>query len=986
TINRQAVVNAGLDATICEGSDFTLISATVVNAASISWTTSGTGLFNDASVQNPIYTPSISDILNGSVVLILTGASTSPCVNVQDTMVLSISRQAIVDAGADAIICETAGAYTISNATSQFAVSYLWTSSGSGSFNNNTVLNPVYTPSAADIVAGSVTLTVVASSASPCVTATDSMVLFINRQAIVDAGVDATICETAGSYTLGDATAQFATSYQWTTTGTGSFSNPNDLNPVYTPSLNDILDGYVALTVTATSASPCVSVSDTMILNITHQAIVDAGADATICETSGTYTVSDATSQYATSYLWTTSGTGAFANSNVLNPIYTPSAADIAAGSVTLTVVASSASPCVTATDSMVLNISRQSIANAGIDTTICETGIYSLSDASAQYATSYLWTTTGTGTFSDAVALNPVYTPSANDILDGWVNLVLTTTSDAPCSTVSDTMLLNISHQATVNAGVDATICETSTYTLVTATATNSTSLLWTSSGTGTFDNSALLNATYTPSAADITSGSVVLTIIANSAGPCVSVSDTMTLNFSLQAISSAGPNDTVCENSSYTLTGANATNATSILWVTTGSGTFADPTVINAVYTPSAADILNGSVTLSVIATSESPCANSIVDAMLLTISRNPVVYAGADTSICQNVNYYVDDATVLYSTNMYWTSNGTGTIVNGTTLNPTYVPGAGETGVITLTLHAISSVVCGSDTTTDFMYLTIMQSVIANAGLDTTIFANNSIALNGSAANGSGAYSYNWQPSSLLTYENTNHPITDPLSTTTTFILTVTDLVTGCQDIDSVVVTIDGINLPPVAVADFDTTDYQTCVTIPVLLNDYDPEGTPLTVSICGEPTYGTVIVNSDNTITYCPYDGFSGDDSFCYQICDEGSPVLCTQSTVNIHVKPEFTLEDLVIYNGVSPNGDGDNDVWKIYGIEYFPDNEATIFNRWGDVIASFTHYNNKDVSWDGTYKGKLVPDGTYYYVLDVKNKKKFSGWIYVKTGK
>jgi gliding motility-associated-like protein len=273
-----------------------------------------------------------------------------------------------------------------------------------------------------------------------------------------------------------------------------------------------------------------------------------------------------------------------------------------------------------------------------------------------------------------------------------------------------------------------------------------------------------------------------------------------------------------------------------------------------------------------------------------------------------------------------------------------------------------------------------------VVADAGVDTTIFANNSIALHGSATLGSGAYSYNWQPSSMLIFENTDHPVTNPLDTTTVFIVTVTDLVTGCQDQDTVVVTVDGINLPPVAVNDYDTTEYQSCITFPVLLNDYDPENTNLSISLCGPPVNGTVVINSDNTLTYCPYDGFSGIDSLCYQICDEGSPVQCSQATVYIYVKPEFTVDDLIIYNGVSPDGDGNNDVWIISGIEHFPDNEVSIFNRWGDQIANYTHYNNRDISWDATYKGKQVPDGTYYYILDIKNKKKFAGWIYVKTGK
>ncbi|MEI6851736.1 MAG: Ig-like domain-containing protein [Bacteroidota bacterium] len=985
-ITAPATSFAGPNASICEGSTYTLSNSTETNGVSVHWTTSGTGQFNNADILHPTYIPSFNDILDGYVYLTLNVNANAPCPNVSSTMTLFISHTASVNAGPDETICESAGSYALSGSTSQNAVTYSWATSGTGTFFNGGTLHPVYTPSAADIASGMVTLTVTATSAAPCPSVSDAMNLLIKRQAVVNAGPDATICE-SGNYVLTGATGQYATTYQWTTSGTGSFNNASILNPVYTPSLNDIQDGFVNLTLTGTSIAPCSNASDVMRLNISHQAIVNAGPDAIICETQGSYTISGSTSQYAASYQWTTSGTGTFTNPTSLHPVYNPSPADINFGSVILTVTANSSAPCPSTNDAMVLNISRQAVISAGPDDTICESGTYLVGGSTSAFTTSLQWSTSGTGSFSNANSLHPVYTPSLNDIQDGFVYLVLTATSTGPCTNVTDIMRLNIMHQVSnVYAGVDATICETSTYTLNDATALNAASLHWTTSGTGSFSNIAVLHPTYTPSPADIAAGSVTLTLTANAALPCPAVSDAMTLNISLQAVTSAGPDDVVCENDFYTILGSSAINATTVQWTTTGSGTFNDASLVHAIYTPSPADILDGSIQLILNATSESPCSSAPADTMLLTISHLPVIYAGADTAICQNVNYYLNDATALYAYNIYWTSNGTGTILNDSTLTPTYVPGPGETGVVTLTLHVISSPACGGDAVTDFMYLTIMQSVVANAGADTTIFANNSIALHGSATLGSGAYSYNWQPSSLLIFENTDHPITNPLDTTTVFVVTVTDLVTGCQDQDTVVVTVNGINLPPVAVNDYDTTEYQTCITFPVLLNDYDPENTNLTISLCGPPVNGTVVINSDNTLTYCPYDGFSGIDSLCYQICDEGSPIQCSQATVFIYVKPEFTVDDLIIYNGVSPDGDGNNDVWIISGIEHFPDNEVSIFNRWGDQIANYTHYNNLDISWDGTYKGRQVPDGTYYYILDIKNKKKFAGWIYVKTGK
>jgi len=74
------------------------------------------------------------------------------------------------------------------------------------------------------------------------------------------------------------------------------------------------------------------------------------------------------------------------------------------------------------------------------------------------------------------------------------------------------------------------------------------------------------------------------------------------------------------------------------------------------------------------------------------------------------------------------------------------------------------------------------------------------------------------------------------------------------------------------------------------------------------------------------------------------------------------------EEFVIFNAVSPNGDGRNDVFEIQGIEMFPNNNVQIFNRWGNRIFSENKYDNLNVVFDG----KNFPSGSYYYILDKGN--------------
>lgn len=84
------------------------------------------------------------------------------------------------------------------------------------------------------------------------------------------------------------------------------------------------------------------------------------------------------------------------------------------------------------------------------------------------------------------------------------------------------------------------------------------------------------------------------------------------------------------------------------------------------------------------------------------------------------------------------------------------------------------------------------------------------------------------------------------------------------------------------------------------------------------------------------------------------------------TVVVIIDREIDPRDvLFIPNAITPNGDGVNEAWNIRNLELYPDNQITILNRWGDVILDAAPYL---VSWDGTYKGTSVPDGTYYYLI------------------
>ncbi len=97
------------------------------------------------------------------------------------------------------------------------------------------------------------------------------------------------------------------------------------------------------------------------------------------------------------------------------------------------------------------------------------------------------------------------------------------------------------------------------------------------------------------------------------------------------------------------------------------------------------------------------------------------------------------------------------------------------------------------------------------------------------------------------------------------------------------------------------------------------------------------------------------------------------------TLNIDLKSNEDCS-LKFYSGITPNGDGINDVWIIDEIEQFPDNTVQIFNRWGNEVWVGQNYDNTTVVWDGLNKtGTEMATATYFYVVVVDGVT-YNGWV------
>lgn len=107
----------------------------------------------------------------------------------------------------------------------------------------------------------------------------------------------------------------------------------------------------------------------------------------------------------------------------------------------------------------------------------------------------------------------------------------------------------------------------------------------------------------------------------------------------------------------------------------------------------------------------------------------------------------------------------------------------------------------------------------------------------------------------------------------------------------------------------------------------------------------------------------------------------------------YLEPNFSEDDIEIFNVVTPNGDGIHDVLTIRGLENFPNNTIRIYNRWGVQVFATNAYDTQGNVFDGSSQGRvtvdqdnMLPAGTYFYILEYENEngemKSLSGYLYI----
>ncbi|MDQ3048587.1 MAG: gliding motility-associated C-terminal domain-containing protein [Bacteroidota bacterium] len=709
--------------------------------------------------------------------------------------------------------------------------------------------------------------------------------------------------------------------------------------------------GSYTVTNTITAAGGCAATSSTSPITISPAATVDAGVAASVCE-GNIFTLAGSMGGSASTIAWTSAGSGTFSNAVSTTSTYDPSAADISAGSVVITITTDDpAGACPQVTDFMILTVTPLDDASFSYSgSTFCQSG------------TDPVPTITGVagGTFSAIPAgVNFVSTSTGEVDLSvstlGTYNIIYTTNGPCPSSdTVSMTITTAPSATFSFTTGSSA-FCQSGNDPLPIFPAGASAGVFTSSPSGLVFINPATGEIDLSASAP----GVYVLTNSIIAAGGCASATDSLSITIELPSTVNAGADTAICAGDSYLTTGASiGGSASNSTWSSSGSGTFDNVALINATYSPSAADTVAGAVTLYLTTDDPAGSCGSVVDSMLLTITPlptapvlvNPAAYCVGATvsplissSNFGTINWYSDIAlttlvftgnpftpTGLSATTSYWVTETIGACTSPAsqvtiTFNP--LPVADPSAVL------ITGADCGSSTGA------ITGITLVSGAAPVTYVWTNAIGDTvGTALN--------------LTNAGTGN-----------YTLTITDA-NGC----SIQVGGSGfaVNSTAGVVAAF-TTDVITGET---------PLPVTFTNSSTAADTYFWDFGNGDTSNVMNPVYIYPATGTFtaCLIASNLAGCIDTVCTTIDVFINSVF-----VIPNIFSPNDDNNNDVFtvKAVGLETM---DAEIFNRWGQKEYEWHTTNG---GWDGrTASGVAAPDGTYFYMIKAKG---FDGKEYFERG-
>ncbi|PJB57150.1 MAG: hypothetical protein CO098_12345, partial [Bacteroidetes bacterium CG_4_9_14_3_um_filter_41_19] len=182
--NSMPIVDAGTGGSICASESIDLL-GTAQDYSTVLWSVDqGSGTFSDNAQLNTTFQPDEVNVVT-VMTLKLTAFGTEGCITdfVEDFVDVTVVPAPVIFAGSNDTICDLEP-YHLNQATVTNAVSLEWLTLGTGTFNDEFSINPTYTPTSEDLVAGSVDLILTATNPN-CSGIPDTMTLFFGDVPIV---------------------------------------------------------------------------------------------------------------------------------------------------------------------------------------------------------------------------------------------------------------------------------------------------------------------------------------------------------------------------------------------------------------------------------------------------------------------------------------------------------------------------------------------------------------------------------------------------------------------------------------------------------------------------------------------------------------------------------------------------------------------------------------------------------------------------------
>jgi len=786
--------------TICAGTtlkatDLSVLDNTCEAANNYSWSVSPTVGFaggTNAASKEPEF--NFTNPGTYTVLLTITTPSCGPIASLPQTVVVNESPNASLSP--NITLCNLATydfnntttgptKTLISGTTQELSDTYTWTVSPSGagtySFTGGTTANSKYPSIKFDNYD---TYTIKVVHKNNCGTAEATQTLTFSTAPVVNAGTDQSICFNDPGFTLSGTVTGTTTSQSWIG-GQGIFTpNRNDLNAVYTPTLDEKRAGIVTLTlrVTTALAPPCNQIDDDIILKIKPDISLTSAATQTICTgNSVAYTPTSAIT--GVTYTWTATGTpsaSGYTTTGTGNINDILSNTDLNADASVTYTITPHLDGCDGTPFNLVVTVKPNPIITATpLSSTICNKTSSAITLSGNFAGINYTYSSTVTGSITGnsnrgvASAGNQI-----NDILNnagttaGTVTYTITPISANGCPGTPANITITVLPSATLaNAGPDEAICNQSIYTLKGNTPVVGTGK-WTivSAPTAiTFTDDTQNNTQISGLAAG---NSYVLRWTISDAG-CSSSSDDVQVTVNPLSVGGTTTGDVnVCA-------GTNGGNIN--LTGHVGNIVRWERSIDNGVNWSTITSTANPYVFSNLTTTTQyravvqsGSCAEALSTVTTITVNPGTVVAnAGPDQNLCSGNSINLNGNNPAPNSGT-WTivTAQTGVVITDPTLYNTSVTGLvpGQTYTFRWTITGFGGCPPSTDDVTITYYSPVTNNINATVA---SICAGQNITLTGDVpTGGTGTYAYQWQSSADgSTWTNIPSAINQNLTTTAT-----------------------------------------------------------------------------------------------------------------------------------------------------------------------------------------------------------------------